>query len=93
MEETEINNNVKEVWITTVDNPFDPFTQWDRWFNFDEQNNYKTCARVAAFAHCNEENLSPTENREMVNQALIRLVELYGEGVYRLVVEGETHPW
>ena len=86
-------NSVKEVWITTVDNPFDPFTQWDRWFNYDEQQNYHTCARVESLAHCNDENLSPTENRELVNQALVRLVELYGENVYRIVVEGETKAW
>ena len=84
---------LKQVWITTTDNPFDPFTQWERWFNFDEQNNYRTCGRVARLAHCNKENLSPKENVEMINQALIRLCDLYGDKVYRLVVEGETQPW
>lgn len=88
-----MTQEVKDVWITTVDNPFDPFTQWDRWFNFDEQNNYKTCERVARLAHCSDENLSPMENREMVDQALVTLCEFYGDKVYRLVVEGETHPW
>ena len=88
-----IETEVKDVWITTVDNPFDPFTQWDRWFNFDEQNNYKTCERVARLAHCNSDNLSPKENRELIDQALITLCEIYGDKVYRLVVEGETKPW
>ena len=83
----------KEVWITTVDNPFDPFTQWDRWLNFDEQNNYRTCERVANLAPCNFENLTQKENSELVDQALVRLVEFYGPEVYRIVVEGETQPW
>ena len=48
----------KSVWITTVDNPFDPFSQWDRWFNFDEQKNYHTCARVANLAPTSNENLT-----------------------------------
>lgn len=85
--------NVKDLWITTVDNPFDPFTQWDRWLNYDEQMGYRTCGRVAALAHCSQDNLSPMENDEFANQAIIRLQELYGDGVYRIVVEGETTPW
>lgn len=85
--------NVKDLWITTVDNPFDPFTQWDRWLNYDEQMGYRTCGRVAALAHCSQDNLSPMENDEFVNQAINRLYDLYGDGVYRVVVEGETTPW
>ena len=83
----------KAVWITTVDNPFDPFTQWDRWLNFDEQLNYKTCGRVAALAHCNDENLSPYENEELIVNAINELYEFYGDKVYRIVVEGQTVPW
>lgn len=83
----------KQVWITTVDNPFDPFTQFDRWFNFDEQKGYRTCERVARLAHCNSENLSEWENREMVNQAIVTLCDFYGDKVYRTVVEGETVKW
>lgn len=86
-------SQVKDIWITTVDNPFDPFTQFERWFNFDEQNNYRTCERVARLAHCNFDNLTAKENDELINQAMNTLVELYGDKVYRLVVEGETTPW
>lgn len=88
-----MSKELKDVWITTVDNPFDPFTQWERWLQFDESNNYKTCERVAAFAHCSKENLSDMENRELIDQALCRLCDFYGDKVYRLVVEGETQPW
>ena len=88
-----VNNELKDIWITTVDNPFDPFTQWDRWLNFDEQNNYKTCERVARLAHCNFENLTSKENNELIDQAIIDLCEFYGDKVYRIVVEGETIPW
>lgn len=86
-------SQTKEVWITTVDNPFDPFTQWDRWFNYDEQMNYRTCERVARLAHVNEENLTEKENDELINAAIVTLCEFYGDKVYRPVVEGETQPW
>lgn len=88
-----MRDKTKEIWLTTVDNPFDPFTQWDRWLNFDEQNNYRTCGRIAAIAHCNSENLSPYENKELVNNAINFLYNFYGDKVYRIVVEGETKAW
>lgn len=88
-----MSKEVKDVWITTVDNPFDPFTQWERWFQFDEANGYKTCERVAAFAHPSKENLTNKENNEFIDQALTRLCDFYGDKVYRIVVEGETQSW
>ena len=33
----------KELWITTEDNPFDFFTETDRWINYDYQMGYDTC--------------------------------------------------
>lgn len=90
MEET---NSTKQVWITTLDNPFDPFTQFDRWFNFDQQKGYRTCERVARLAHCNPDNLTQKENQELVNQAIVTLCETFGADVYRPVVEGQTQAW
>ena len=87
------NNGKKAVWITTVDNPFDPFSQFDRWLNYDEQMGYKTCARVAALAHCNFDNLTEKENIDLINSAIVRLCEFFGDEVYRVVVEGQTTPW
>lgn len=85
--------DTKDIWVTTVDNPFDPFTQWERWYNFDEQKGYRTCERIARLAHCNVDNLSPKENDELVNSAIVTLCEFFGDKVYRPVVEGETVPW
>ncbi len=30
------------VRLTTVDNPYDPFTQWDEWYAYDEGKGYAT---------------------------------------------------
>lgn len=29
--------NAKDYLLTTIDNPFNPFTDWDSWYNFDQQ--------------------------------------------------------
>lgn len=36
-----------ESMLTTVDNEFDPFTDFDSWYNFDVENGYNTCALIA----------------------------------------------
>lgn len=33
-----------EVMLTTEDNPFDPFTQYDEWYAFDYEKGYHTPA-------------------------------------------------
>ena len=46
---------MKEVAITTIDNPYDPFTQFDEWFAFDESKGYHTCAYLARIIRSSQE--------------------------------------
>lgn len=42
-----------EWWLTTTDNPFDPFTQFDDWYRFDEiEKRYATTGLMARFSSC-----------------------------------------
>lgn len=36
-----------EYWVTTTDNPFDPFTEYDDWLRFDRQHGYCTSEYIA----------------------------------------------
>ena len=38
---------MREYWVTTTDNPYDPFTQWDDWYKYDTQHGYNLAAYVA----------------------------------------------
>ena len=38
---------ITEYWVTSSDNPYDPFTEWDRWYKTDMQLGYNLPAYVA----------------------------------------------
>ena len=40
----------KEVMLTTIDNPFDPFEQFTSWFMFDVEKGYNSCGRLMRVA-------------------------------------------
>ena len=49
--------------LTTIDNPYDPFAQFDAWFRFDEGKGYHSCAYLARIARTSDQ-LSGAENEQ-----------------------------
>ncbi len=79
-----------QVWVTTVDNPFDPFTQWDQWYRFDERSGYHTCEHLAWLAQPSN-NLSDAEYEDCIDFAIQTLISWYDPNeVYVLAIEGQT---
>lgn len=37
--------------LSTIDNPYDPFTQFDEWYAYDHQQGYYTCEYLARVAN------------------------------------------
>lgn len=80
----------KQVWVTTPDNPYDPFTQWDQWYRYDERAGYHTCEHLAYLARVSND-LTDAEYEDLLNAAILQLVSWYDPyEVYVLAVEGET---
>ena len=66
----------KRVMITTIDNPFDYFTQFDQWFQFDVEYGYHTCAYLARIARTSDA-LSDSENDQEIERAIDEIMELF----------------
>ncbi len=75
-----------EFMLTTLDNPFNPFTHYDEWYNYDETKGYHTCAYLARIAKTSDE-LSETDEALAIDQAMDEIVGLNILGNYIKVSE------
>ena len=72
------------VMLTTIDNPFDPFTQWDEWKRFDEDHKYYTCNYLARIAKTSDD-LSDADYEHAIDLAIDEIVKFNILGIYKKV--------
>ena len=75
-----------EVMLTTIDNPFDPFTDFNSWFAFDSQMGYNTCNYLASMTLDTDE-LTTGEEVDEITSAIEDIVRLNPLGIYRKAVK------
>lgn len=51
----DVIDDEQETMLTTMDNPFNPFIQFDEWKAFDEGKGYYTCAYLARIVKGSDE--------------------------------------
>lgn len=73
-----------EHMLTTVDNPFDPFTQFDEWYAFDQRSGYNTTELLARIVVSSDE-LSETDQSLAIEQAIDEIVTENVSGVHKKV--------
>jgi hypothetical protein len=73
-----------EYALTTVDNPFNPFTQWDEWYAYDAMHGYHTPSFLARVA-LTSDDLSDADQAAAIQFAIQEIVKENVLGIYRKV--------
>ena len=72
---------LKEVTATTIDNPFNPFNDFDSWFMFDIEKGYYTSSKLGRLTHLSDD-MTEKEELEEVERAVDRLIEIDPLDIY-----------
>lgn len=67
---------MKRIMLTTEDNPYDPFENFEEWLMFDKTQGYHTCERLDRIAYTSDQ-LSDSENENAIEEAMNELIK-YG---------------
>jgi hypothetical protein len=78
------DESLNSTMLTTIDNPFSPFAQFDEWMAFDTEKGYDTCNYLARIAKTSDE-LSDEANDLAITRAQDEIVELNILGIYKKV--------
>jgi hypothetical protein len=70
--------------LTTVDNPYNPFTQWDEWYSWDADAGYHTPGLLARIVKTSDE-LSDADQHLAIQQAIDEIISENVFGVHRKI--------
>lgn len=59
--------------LSTIDNPYDPFENFDEWYMYDEDHGYHTCGLLGRIAKTSDE-LSDADNDLAINTAIEEII-------------------
>ena len=79
---------METIMLSTIDNPFNPFTQWDEWRRYDEDHKYFTCAYLARISKTSDD-LTEVEYDSVIQNAIKEILDLNINGMYKKVYEKE----
>jgi hypothetical protein len=73
-----------EYMLTTVDNPFDPFTRFDEWLEYDTMKGYNTSGMLARIANVSDD-LSEPDQAIIIQHAIDEILKENVSGMWRKV--------
>ena len=74
------------VMLTTVDNPFNPITEFDEWYNYDESKGYCTSGYLARIAMTSN-YLGNLAQDQAVEDAIDEIIQMNPDGFYKKVTD------
>ena len=63
--------------LTTLDNPYNPWTDWDSWYNYDTIKGYDTCGQLARIAPPSLDSLPEEYTDSLRDIAIDSLIDLF----------------
>jgi len=76
--------------LTTIDNPFNPFTHFDEWYAFDTQMGYNSCAYLDRIASISLE-LPTEEASNDIEAAIDEIIKYDFRGIYIKVSDSKSN--
>lgn len=74
--------------LSTVDNPYSPFTQFGHWFLFDAEKGYHTPDYLARIVHL-ADAMTDEEKETEIERGIDEIIRLDFLGIYRKVYESD----
>lgn len=74
----------REYMLTTLDNPYDPFTKFDEWFEFDESSGYHTTSLLARVT-ISSNSLSEPDQESAINDAIEEIIKENVSGKHKKI--------
>lgn len=71
----------KQYMITTKDNPYNPFEDFDSWFMYDIEKGYNTCSYLARIGKL-EDDMTQKEIYEEIDRAIDEIITLNPLDIY-----------
>ncbi len=78
-------SSVRRVGLTTVDNPYDVFTQFAEWYAYDESHGYHTSEYLSRVSN-DSIALSDNDNFEFIERAIDDIIRLHNGEFYKKVI-------
>jgi hypothetical protein len=64
-----------KIRLTTTDNPYNPFKDWDSWYFYDMSQGYNTCERIARASKTSYQ-ISDELNNDEIEEAMNQLIDV-----------------
>ncbi len=81
----------KDCMLTTIDNPYDPFTQFKSWFLYDIEKGYYSCGYLARVCRLSSE-MTEDEINQALEQAIQDIIRLDFTGMYTIAYRKDPIP-
>ena len=75
---------VSDCALTTIDNPYNPFENFNQWFLFDVQKGYDSCSYLARVARTSEQ-FTDDENKQEIERAIDEIIKYDFMNIYKKI--------